>query len=101
MNAGAVVLQLVVYGNNNCVTPIGFDQWPRQLPVNSQGDALNAIRGNCGIGDIEVVVNGPTSLRSELVVVGRDIRTTVWQQAALTVARDAVFVKGFAPENWG
>lgn len=101
VNASAVVLQLVVDGYNHRVAPIGLNDRTWQLPIDCKSDALDTIGSNCRIGNIEIIVNSPTGFRSELVVVGCDIRSAVWWRAALIFARYAVLIKCFAPEDSG
>lgn len=78
VNAGAVVLQFVVDGDDDGVTPVGFNDGSEHLTVDRKSNAFNAIRGNCGVRDVEVVVHGTAGCGSEFVVVSSDISTAEW-----------------------
>jgi hypothetical protein len=101
VNTSAVVLQLVVDSYNYCVAPIGLNDRTWQLSVDCKSDTRDAIGGNRGVSDIEIVMNSPAGFGSELVVVCCDVRSTGRQRAALTVAGHAVLVNSFASEDSG
>lgn len=70
MNAGRVVLELVVDGDLEHVTPVTFDQRARDLAVDGKGDlGPTAIEVHGGVGDGQVVRAGVTSRIARRVVV--------------------------------
>lgn len=99
MYASAVVLQLVVDSDDDVVTPVSFNDGPWKLAVNSQRIALDTIRGDCSVGNVEVVVHGSASLWGEVVVIGSDIRTTIRQRTTLAFTGYTVLVNSFTLEH--
>lgn len=99
VNAGTIVLQLVVDSDDDCITPVGLDDGSRHVIIDRKSNTLDAVWGDCDVGDVQVVVHSSTGLGGEFVVVSSDIGATVGQRTALALARYAIFVNSFALED--
>lgn len=89
MDAGTVILELVVDLYDNRVTPAGPDWGAGHLTVDCENHARDTIGREGDVGDVELVVHHSACLRGESVVVGGDVATAEFAPA-LVLTRDAV-----------
>jgi hypothetical protein len=76
MDTGSVLLELVVNGNNNGITPASSDSWTRHLPIDGETESVETIRRDGGVGDIESVCHDFAGYGRILIVVCVDIKAT-------------------------
>lgn len=91
VNARAIISQFVVYSDDDGISPVGSNDGQT---VDCVSDTVLTIRGNRGVGDVEIIVHCPASLGREFLIVCSDVGAAVWQRTALSITRYAVFIDG-------
>lgn len=89
VDAGTVVLELVVHLYDNGVTPAGPDWRAGHLTIDCEHHARDTIGRKGNVGNVELVVHNSARLGSECVIVGGDVATAEFAPA-LVLTRDAV-----------
>lgn len=58
VDGGSVVFELVVHGNLDPVTPVGFNHGPWELVVDDEHGSLDTVGRHGGVGDCPVILTG-------------------------------------------
>ena len=82
-------VQFVVDVDNDPITPVRLNRGAGHLSVDEQRHALNSIRSDSGVRDVEVVLNLVASVGDNLIIVILDRVTAEggWVRARVTLAR--------------
>lgn len=68
-----VVLQTIQNMYNHRISPVGLDDWTRHTAVDGQDYAVDAIRGEGGVGHLEPVFSRDSCVGNFVVVVRAEI----------------------------